>query len=355
MNAAPSETRDIFERIRDRIAASRFLTFSLFVHAIIIVLAGSVVLFRATEEPPDFQSDSGGLIVDAGTPDLPQDSASGPEMKEFTPPTPSVAAPLLPVLATTAQVPNWSVNTGADAQARGIANSIKGSLASLGGGAGNGTGFGAGELGRLNGMRTATIFGKKVTAAKLGVILDVSYSAHRHLAGAVTEIQKGFKDATIILYPGCGLTDFGSRSGHEIRKFSSITKKEIEKNGVKMSTLGMLTAALKIEDFESMTKRPSVKEHLFVSWFDGEGGRAGLISRTQVAFDELIKHGVDSIYWFADFRDAVQAPVVEKLSSDLAKRKITLHVHNFAGQEIKPLVTAMAENSGGTVNTEKPQ
>jgi hypothetical protein len=47
--------------------------------------------------------------------------------------------------------------------------------------------------------------------------------------------------------------------------------------------------------------------------------------------------------------------VVEKLSSDLAKRKIVLHVHNFAGQGIKPLVTARAEKSCGTVNTEKPQ
>ena len=80
-----------------------------------------------------------------------------------------------------------------------------------------------------------------------------------------------------------------------------------------------------------------------------------MIGRTQVAFDDLVKRGVDTIYWFSDFADKVDAAVVEKLSSQLANRKIVLHVHNFAGKKINPLVTEMAEKSGGTVNTEKPQ
>jgi hypothetical protein len=350
MNAAPDFPHS-FERILARVSAARFLTFSLLIHVIIVLAAGSIVLYRATDETPDFEADTGALVIDHGVAETPRETPEIPAVQEFTPQTPTVSAPLV-AITTTAQSPIWKVSSASDAQIRGVSDSIKGAMGSLG----KDGGMSTGDLGRLAGMRTATIFGKKVTAAKLGVILDVSGSAHPHLAGAISEIQKGFDNATLILYPGCGMMDFDGKSEHEIRKYSSITKRELEKNKGNFTTPGQIVKALKIEAFEEMTKRPSVKDKLYVSWFDEEGGTGGkLIGRTQVAFDELVKRGVDSIYWFADFADKVDSKVVQKLSSQLADRKITLHVHNFAGKKINPLITDMAENSGGTVNTETPQ
>ncbi len=358
MNASP-DSPNHFERIRSWVAASRFVTISLLIHAIVVIVAGSVVLYKVTHEPPDFESDSGGLVADDFRANEPRSEApESPQIAQAAPQTPILAAPVIAIV-TTAQTPAWKVSAIPDAQMLGVSDSIKGAMASVGGtgagGMGNG-GIGTGGLGRMGGTRTAMIFGKKVTAAKLGVILDVSGSAHPHLAGAVTEIQKGFENATLVLYPGCGMINFNGTSGHEIRKYSSITKRDLEKTKGNFTTPGQIAKALKIEEFEKMTKRPTVKDKLYVSWFDDEGGDSGkLIGRTQVAFDDLVKRGVDTIYWFADFADKVDVEVLEKLSSQLEDRKITLHVHNFAGKKINPLITAMAEKSGGTVNTEKPQ
>src|SRR5262245_54220269 len=71
MNASP-DSLDAFERIRARIAASRFLTFSLLIHAILVLLAGSIVLYRVADHAPDFEADNGGLVVDAGVAETPR-------------------------------------------------------------------------------------------------------------------------------------------------------------------------------------------------------------------------------------------------------------------------------------------
>lgn len=224
----------------------------------------------------------------------------------------------------------------------------------LGLGVGTGTGAGMGG-GGPGGPRAAMIFGKKIEATKLGVILDVSRSAHPHLPGAIAEIEKSFMNVTFILYPGCGLSDFEGKSGHDIRKLSSISKRDLEKKG--NATAPHLAKALEIEDFEKMTKRPEIRDKLYVSWFDNEKGEGGdaLSGRAQVAFEELIKRDVDSIYWFADFTDRIDAEVVKGLSAELASKKIKLHVHNFAGKRINSLISKMAEDSGGSVSVEKPQ
>ena len=48
-----SENKPFVLRLHERIAASRFLTFSLFLHLIIVVLAGGVVLIQRNSQPPD--------------------------------------------------------------------------------------------------------------------------------------------------------------------------------------------------------------------------------------------------------------------------------------------------------------
>ena len=57
-----SETKPFVLRLQEHIAASRFLTFSLFLHLIIVVLAGGVVLIHRNSPPPDFAPEAHILI-----------------------------------------------------------------------------------------------------------------------------------------------------------------------------------------------------------------------------------------------------------------------------------------------------
>jgi len=63
MNSS-STSSPTWRRLQARIAASRFFTFSLLVHTIIVLLCGGVVLFRATTPLPDFSPPPGGSLVD---------------------------------------------------------------------------------------------------------------------------------------------------------------------------------------------------------------------------------------------------------------------------------------------------
>ena len=88
-------------RLQERIAQSRFFTFSLLLHAIIVVIAGGAVLFqRPPPPPPDFAPPTGELVVEEATPHPPIDplqnlaaSSPAPALPEIAPPQLSSAVP----------------------------------------------------------------------------------------------------------------------------------------------------------------------------------------------------------------------------------------------------------------------
>ncbi len=316
------------------------------------------MLLQQTESASDFVAGNDGFLVDPGQAAAPPDDPlSQPQQPPLTPAASTALAPLS-ALVTSSLAPRWQA-TAQMLPIRGVSESSKSALASLENKLARGAGGGA--LGKLGGTRMAMIFGKKIQATKLGVILDVSSSAHPHLAGAIEEIQKGFADATLILYPGCGLTEAKGAAGHVIRKYSTIPVKELTADSGGFTTAGFLVDALKVKAFGEMVKRPSLRETLFISWYEdkGAGGMPDgnfqkLTGQTQVAFEELLKRRVDAIYWFSDFEDKVSPPVVEKLTGELMLKRVRLYLHNFAGQSIPSILTEMAEKTGGTVDTDKP-
>ena len=98
MGAPGPET--FMKRFQEKLAASRFFTFSLLLHVVIVILGGSVVLFKAYQEPPDFEAAEGGLVDPGATvaqPPNPQDMAE----TTFTPEAPSITAPTLTAMTTT--------------------------------------------------------------------------------------------------------------------------------------------------------------------------------------------------------------------------------------------------------------
>ena len=92
------------QRIQEKLAASRFFTFSMLLHVILVIMGGSVVLFKQYTEPPDFVSSEGGLLsTDTSVQPPPEEP---PDMsQQFTPEAPSVVAPTINAITTTATNP----------------------------------------------------------------------------------------------------------------------------------------------------------------------------------------------------------------------------------------------------------
>lgn len=98
MDEAP-EKKPFAKRLQERLAASRFFTFSLLLHVVLVVLGGSVVLFKAYVEPPDFVAD-GGIV---GTEVSVQPPEQQPELtpQTFQQETPQVTAPSVSAIVST--------------------------------------------------------------------------------------------------------------------------------------------------------------------------------------------------------------------------------------------------------------
>jgi hypothetical protein len=56
------EVTVLFQRVLDKFSSSRDFTISATLHAILIALFGGTVLFRAVQEPPDFEGELGGFV-----------------------------------------------------------------------------------------------------------------------------------------------------------------------------------------------------------------------------------------------------------------------------------------------------
>lgn len=345
--APPPPARSFFERL----ASARFFTASVLVHIVLLILIGGTVILQSTEAP-DFEAGSGEILAESSEPTGPPEDTSV-AAGAMTNTAAAAPAPTMDLVTANAMKSAYTMNTTTSAvRSNNIADSM---AANLGKKAGQAMGSGIGSMGRAGGTKMGMIFGKKVEATKLGVILDVSGSAHPKLAGAIQEIEKTFSDSIIVLYPGCGmLDDKKGRHLHQVKKFSAIPKKDLEGNIPGMTTPGQLVKALKIAEFEQLTTRPNMKERLFVSWYDKED-RNQLITHADAAFEDLIARGVDSIYWFADFRDTVSPEAVEDLLKDLKRKKIKVYLHNFAGPVIPPQTLVLAEKTGGTSNAGEPK
>lgn len=100
MNDAP-ESKPFVQKLQERLAASRFFTFSLLLHVIIVVLGGGVVLFKAYVEPPDFVSEGGGLVSADETAIQPPEDQPDPSEQIFTPDQPEISAPSMDAITTT--------------------------------------------------------------------------------------------------------------------------------------------------------------------------------------------------------------------------------------------------------------
>jgi hypothetical protein len=172
--AMPPATSDrtLLQHLHQIIAQARFLSASLLVHVILIVLAGSAVIIQRQAPAPDFEVVDGPLVqsaVDAGPPE-----PSAPE-----PPKPAMPTPTAPsggaidALATVAANADFALNT------TGIGGIALGNA--IGAGAtdalkGMADGLAQQGMGRAGGTSMVKFFGKMTEVQSVVFVVDISGS-----------------------------------------------------------------------------------------------------------------------------------------------------------------------------------
>lgn len=150
--------KPFIKRLQERLAASRFFTFSLLLHVVIVVIGGSVVLFKVAQQQDDFQASEGGLVSADTAPQAPPEQPVDVTQQTFTPDAPQITAPVLSAISTTnlttptfqvaAAVPvikpvstdamSKVLNKAASAMGKGLAGNVPGTMAGRIGGAARG-------------------------------------------------------------------------------------------------------------------------------------------------------------------------------------------------------------------------
>jgi hypothetical protein len=110
-HAEPAPPLPFFPRLLLRISESRYFMLSLFIHSLIVIVAGGIVLYTAIVEPPDFVSSGGdGLIADSN--DLPppvETPADAVPTEKIVQRAPAIEAPRVDMITTTASNSNFKV------------------------------------------------------------------------------------------------------------------------------------------------------------------------------------------------------------------------------------------------------
>lgn len=215
-----------------------------------------------------------------------------------------------------------------------------------------GGGFGGGLASVREMAITANLFGAQVTATNLGVVLDISGSAHSHLDKAISEIDKNFPQAHIIFVVGCGMSDgTGSISGGgqvvpgkpRVVPYSR-PGSNAQYDNLRRSVGGQLELFFnkmgkqRSDELKSAFRR---RDNLYALY-------GGDILAANFAFDYLLEQNVDTIYWFADFADAINAKIIEDLTKRLRQNRVKVIAHNFTGRAVRKEVKAMVDTVGGT-------
>ena len=98
---SPELPKPLMKRMQERLAASRFFTFSLLIHVVIVIVGGSVVLIKQQMEQPDFSASEGGLVSNEVSVQPPAEQPVDLTQTQFTPQAPQINAPVLQAISTT--------------------------------------------------------------------------------------------------------------------------------------------------------------------------------------------------------------------------------------------------------------
>src|SRR4051812_27636254 len=100
MDSSPEYSHELdpqttfLQKVQEKLAASRFLTFSILFHIILLVLVGGVVMVKSMNEESDFAAEGGGGLVNEEVSNQPEPPDPKVEQQQvFTPTAPTVTTP----------------------------------------------------------------------------------------------------------------------------------------------------------------------------------------------------------------------------------------------------------------------
>lgn len=332
------------KRLIQRLSAYRFITTSLVIHLAVISLLGGVILFKAAQHEESFVTGNTGILAESLAEEDVQADPQEFEEPENEPSTTTANNSASAISSLIESASTWSVSAPRDQLLSGSSfGTERTSMTSSSlGGTGRSIASGRGMRGKL--------FGAQIESRKLGVVLDVSGSAHPILQYPLKEIDRNFETSVIVLYPGCGMKVETDQKAYATVKGKSIKVDDnIDKSGAR-TTMGQIIGARRTNpDLDDYLKRILKRDTVFIVDTDDNA----LIYGVHFAFEHLIKEGVDTIYWFADYEDELDPNVLEPLLADLKRHKIKVVCHNFAGKfpdaKRKETVERIARETGGQV------
>ena len=187
----------------------------------------------------------------------------------------------------------------------------KGSGGLMGNGIGTGRGPGLGH-----GFVSLPLFGMKIDAKRMAVVLDMSRSMYSFLPIVIKEVDKVAPGSLVILHYGCGLTDA------EIRKpvLVSTSDNDFDKDRIVTSLMDSDNQSMDQEQREALLSMVKKRARTFFVPSSGVGS-------TWVALNDERLKNADAIYWFADFADDLSTARMEEIARSLRDRKQKLYIH----------------------------
>ena len=216
----------------------------------------------------------------------------------------------------------------------------------LGTGKGTGLSTGKGLGGSVSGKQ---LFGVSIQARKLGVIVSINKAVQNsgRLQGIFEEILKEFPDSLIFLTNGGGMMDWEKALGEfnktveENKKREKETGKKIfysknmEKPRVARFNTGEALDWVPVRGSSFAQDYPGLKEK-YPELFEELRKRSNVWFITSykdanacyLAFDDLIKRGVEAIYWYNAFDSPIEGKESERIAAKIAESKIEVLVQN---------------------------
>jgi len=326
--------------------------FSLAIHLLLLIGFGGMTLFkgRAAKMPFTAQQIAADKVIEATPPPMeeqaPQESTpADPLNQEEAASSSEDAAPPLEMMT----VPGGA--SWAPAIPRDVKTSPTGMIGGTGTGTGTGTGKGTGKGGGMgSGIK---LFGVEVKAKKLGVVVSINKGAQSsgRLPAIFEEIFKLFPDSPVFLTNGGGMMDWDkaldafNKTVEENKLKEKETGKKIfypknmEKPKVARFNSGEALDWVAVRGNNFIPDYPGLKEkhpELFNDlrrrsnvWFITSYKDA---NASYLAFDELIKRGVEAIYWYNSFDSPIEGKESEKIAQQITDAKIEILIQSQGGK-----------------------
>ncbi|MES2709609.1 MAG: hypothetical protein V4726_23630 [Verrucomicrobiota bacterium] len=190
-------------------------------------------------------------------------------------------------------------------------------------GNGNGSGFGPGRGAGF--VSVPMLFGNKIDAKRLAVVLDMSGSMYPFMPVVIKEVDKVAAGSPIFLHRGCGLSD----EENARLKVVETANREFDGDRISVDLLAARTSPMsqkEREDLISMVKKRA--KTYFVPSTN--------VGTTWVALmDERLKD-MDAIYWFSDFADPISDDRLKDVARKLRGRKQKLYIQPSNPDWLKP-------------------